>query len=139
VSLDKLFTKKTDKFECYEIDLFKATDDELVQISNQMGIALDLSEMTQIKDYFKAKGRKPTDIELQALGQAWSEHCCYKSSKVPLQEHVFGIAEEKIVAREDAGVVEFDKDHYIAQHLSHIIIHLQSNHTVVLQQVLVGL
>jgi len=49
---------------------------------------------------------------LQALGQAWSEHCCYKSSKIPLKQHIYGIEEDKIIAREDAGVVEFDRDHY---------------------------
>ncbi|UCF50740.1 MAG: phosphoribosylformylglycinamidine synthase subunit PurL [Thermoplasmatales archaeon] len=77
-----------------------------------MGIALALPEMIRIRDYFKNKKRNPTDVELEALGQAWSEHCCYKSSKVPLKQHVFGIEEKKIVAREDAGVIEFDKDHY---------------------------
>lgn len=112
MDLDKLFIKKTDKFECYEVDLNSAKDYELLEISKRMGLALDISEMTLIKNYFEEKNRNPTDIELQALGQAWSEHCCYKSSKVPLKTYVFGIAEEKIVAREDAGVVEFDKDHY---------------------------
>jgi len=29
-----------------------------------------------------------------------------------LKMHVFGIEEDKIIAREDAGVIEFDKDHY---------------------------
>jgi phosphoribosylformylglycinamidine synthase subunit PurL len=112
VNIDKLFKKKTDKFECYEVDVFSASDTELVEISNKMGLALALPEMKNIQTYFKDKNRLPTDIELQALGQAWSEHCCYKSSKVPLKQHVFGIAEDKIVAREDAGIIEFDKDHY---------------------------
>jgi len=112
VELEKLFKKKTDKFDCYEINILSASDKELVSISEKMGIALNLSEMKRIKKYFKEKNRNPTDIELEALGQAWSEHCCYKSSKVPLKEHVFGIEEDKIIAREDAGVVEFDKDHY---------------------------
>ena len=112
MAIDKLFSKKTDKFDCFEIDVFSASDDELVEISEKMGLALALSEMKRIQEYFKSKNRKPTDIELQALGQAWSEHCCYKSSKVPLKKYVFGIAENKIVTREDAGVIEFDKDHY---------------------------
>ena len=112
VHIDKLFKKKNVDFSCYEIDLFSASDKELIAISNKMGIALDLPEMIRIKDYFKSKNRNPNDIELEALGQAWSEHCCYKSSKVPLKEYVFGIEEDKIVTREDAGVVEFDKDHY---------------------------
>ncbi|MBN1281207.1 MAG: phosphoribosylformylglycinamidine synthase subunit PurL [Candidatus Thermoplasmatota archaeon] len=77
-----------------------------------MGLALALPEMRRIREYFSTQGRNPTDIELQALGQAWSEHCCYKSSKVPLKKYVFNIDEDRIIAREDAGVMEFDKNHY---------------------------
>jgi phosphoribosylformylglycinamidine synthase len=111
-NIDKLFKRKTQKFECFEVDVFSASDKDLKEISEKMGLALALPEMKNIQTYFKEKKRIPTDIELQALGQAWSEHCCYKSSKVPLKQHVFGISEDKIVAREDAGVMEFDKDHY---------------------------
>jgi phosphoribosylformylglycinamidine synthase len=112
LDLDRLFIKKSSSFPLYEVDLESASDKELVGISDKMGIALASPEMKRIKDYFKGKNRNPTDVELEALGQAWSEHCCYKSSKVPLKMHVFGIEEDKILAREDAGVVEFDKDHY---------------------------
>ena len=112
LDLDRSFVKKSDDFELYEIDLFSAYDHELQGISDRMGLALDVSEMKRIRDYFKAKDRNPTDVELQALGQAWSEHCCYKSSKVPLQKNVFGIEEKRVIAREDAGVMEFDKNHY---------------------------
>ena len=108
----RLFIKRNVDFECYEIDLFKASDKDLLDISNNLGIALSLPEMKRIKDYFKKKNRNPNDIELEALGQAWSEHCCYKSSKIPLKKYVFGIEEKKIVTREDAGVIEFDKEHY---------------------------
>jgi len=112
VDIDRFFKKKKLDFDCYEIDILSADDKELEKISEEMGIALALPEMKQIKKYFKEKKRNPNDIELEALGQAWSEHCCYKSSKVPLKKYVFGIEEKKIVAREDAGIVEFDKDHY---------------------------
>ncbi len=112
MDLDKFFIKKSSSFPLFEIDLNSASDKELIGISDKLGIALALPEMKRIRDYFNNKNRNPTDVELEALGQAWSEHCCYKSSKVPLKMHVFGIEEEKILAREDAGVVEFDKDHY---------------------------
>ncbi|MBN1861755.1 MAG: phosphoribosylformylglycinamidine synthase subunit PurL [Candidatus Thermoplasmatota archaeon] len=98
--------------ETYEVDLQAASDEELRTISTQMGLALALPEMKRIQEYFGKQGRNPTDIELQALGQAWSEHCCYKSSKVPLKKYVFNVDESRIVAREDAGVMEFDTDHY---------------------------
>jgi len=112
VDLDRFFKKKNVDFDLYEVDLFSAYDHELEGISNMMGLALNVDEMKRIRDYFKSKNRNPTDVELQALGQAWSEHCCYKSSKVPLQQYVFGIEEDRVVAREDAGVMEFDRDHY---------------------------
>jgi phosphoribosylformylglycinamidine synthase II len=108
----ELFRKRPVNFDLFDVDLFTATDAQLKNISTQMGLALSLIEMQRVRDYFKEKQRLPTDVELQALGQAWSEHCCYKSSKLPLKQYVFGIAEDKIVAREDAGVIEFDKDHY---------------------------
>jgi phosphoribosylformylglycinamidine synthase subunit PurL len=92
------------------ISLF--SDEKLVSLSEEMGLALSLPEMKRIQTYFKKKNRSPTDIELEALGQAWSEHSCYKSSKIPLKTYVYGIAEEKVIAREDAGVAIFDDDHY---------------------------
>ena len=122
LNMKKLFSKKTEKCECFIVDILSVSDEDLISLSNVMGLALNLSEMKKIKDYFSGKKRNPMDIELQALGQAWSEHCCYKSSKVPLQKYVFGIEEEKIIAREDAGVLEFDEDHYYCAALNLIII-----------------
>lgn len=112
MQLDSLFKKIRADIETYDVDLRSCSDKELLEISNRMELALALPEMKRIKDYFSKQGRNPTDIELQALGQAWSEHCCYKSSKVPLKKYVFNVDESRIIAREDAGVMEFDKDHY---------------------------
>ena len=112
VQLDNLFKKIRADIETYEVDLRSSSDQELCEISNRMELALALPEMIRIKEYFAKQGKNPTDIELQALGQAWSEHCCYKSSKVPLKKYVFNVDEKRIIAREDAGVMEFDKDHY---------------------------
>ncbi|WP_321508039.1 AIR synthase-related protein [uncultured Methanoregula sp.] len=38
-------------------------------------LALDLAQLHAIRSYFHALNRKPTDIELEALAQTWSEHC----------------------------------------------------------------
>jgi phosphoribosylformylglycinamidine synthase II len=112
LDLENLFEKKNVPFDLREVDLFSATDEQLKEISNKMGLALALDEMKRIKKYFQDKNRLPTEVELQALGQAWSEHCCYKSSKIPLKKYIYGVAEDKIAAREDAGVIEFDDDYY---------------------------
>ncbi|HET6404466.1 MAG TPA: phosphoribosylformylglycinamidine synthase subunit PurL [Candidatus Thermoplasmatota archaeon] len=106
--------------EVYRVVLKDATDEELVEISKTMGIGLDAQEMRRVAQYFESEGRDPMDIELEALGQAWSEHCCYKSSKPVLKRHVYGIHEERLIAREDAGVMHFDGDWaYVAKIESH--------------------
>ncbi len=110
--IEKLLKRRDVPFELYEIDLLNADDNELEEISGEMGLALSLYEMKLIRDYFRKKGRNPTDIELQAFGQAWSEHCCYKSSKYPLKKYLFDIEKDRIIVREDAGVMEFDENHY---------------------------
>jgi phosphoribosylformylglycinamidine synthase subunit PurL len=112
VQFESLFKKLRDDIETYVVNLQAASEKDLMEISNRMGLALALPEMKRIAEYFGKQGRNPTDIELQALGQAWSEHCCYKSSKVPLKKFVFNVDEKRIVAREDAGVMDFDTDHY---------------------------
>jgi phosphoribosylformylglycinamidine synthase II len=38
-------------------------------------LALDIEELHTIRDYFAKNGRKPTDVEIEALAQTWSEHC----------------------------------------------------------------
>jgi len=62
-----ILAKESNISKWYNIDLLEATDDQLVSISQKMGLALDLSEMQRIKTYFTGKKRNPTDIELQAL------------------------------------------------------------------------
>jgi phosphoribosylformylglycinamidine synthase II len=100
--------KRAARFPLKEFDLDSMSDDELVACSKALGIRLSLQEMKDARKYFASKGRRPTDVEMEALGQAWSEHCCYKSSKPILKRHVYGIAEDKIICREDAGVLPFD-------------------------------
>ncbi|MFQ6013701.1 MAG: AIR synthase related protein, partial [Thermoplasmata archaeon] len=101
-------------FPLYRIDLLEAEDEELARISKDLGLALSGEEMRRAQAYFRAQGRPPTDAELQSLGQAWSEHCCYKSSKPFLREFLFGIQAPSVLLKGDAGVVEFDEDHAYA-------------------------
>ena len=105
-----------------KFEIQDAKDDDLKRISELMGLSLNIEEMRAIKRYFLLKRRAPTDVELQSIAQAWSEHCCYKSSKKILQKYIFGIdAPQSILAiKEDAGVVEFDAEHaYVLAFESH--------------------
>lgn len=112
-----MFRKVDVPFELYEVDLTNAKDQDLIEISSKMGLGLNFYEMKIIQDYFKKKGRNPYDIELQSLAQAWSEHCCYKSSKYYLRQYLFDAGKASYVLsaiKEDAAVVEFDEDYAYA-------------------------
>jgi phosphoribosylformylglycinamidine synthase len=114
VSEDTLYHRLDAPFHLFNITLTDATDEELTRLGIESGTGLSLEELKKIKDHFLSKGRDPTDVELQSLGQAWSEHCCYKSSKPSLREYVFGIHSPQVLDRGDAGVMEFDDEHAYA-------------------------
>jgi len=67
------------KFKLITVDLLSASDKKLREISKQGQLFLNLSEMRQIKNYFKSLGRNPTDCELETIAQTWSEHCRHKT------------------------------------------------------------
>lgn len=118
----KHYIRKDVPFLLYEVNLLEADDEAMEEISRESGIGLSVGEMQTVKEHFKKLGRNPTDIEMEAIGQAWSEHCCYKSSKCILKDTVFDIdAPQNIyVIEEDAGVVEFDDEHaYVVALESH--------------------
>lgn len=118
-----MYRKVEVPFELYEIQILDANDEELKKISEELGLALNVDEMKRIKEYFRRKGRNPYDIELQSLAQAWSEHCCYKSSKYYLREYLLDASKSEYVIsaiEEDAGVVEFDEEYaYVTAFESH--------------------
>jgi phosphoribosylformylglycinamidine (FGAM) synthase-like enzyme len=65
----------------HEINLPEATDKQLIEISSKLGLCMNLPEMKTAQTYFKNEKRKSTDVELQTIGQTWSEHCFHKTFK----------------------------------------------------------
>lgn len=105
-----------------EIPIAGLDPNELNNISSGFSLGLDNDEMIRLSHYFKSLGRDPTDVELQAMAQAWSEHCCYKSSKFYLKKFFSGLEKgHAILAMEDdAGVVDFDDKYaYVLKMESH--------------------
>lgn len=111
MAIDRLLTKRDVPFHLYDVSLDKASDLQLRELSQDLGLNLSLEEMKRLREHFREMGRDPTDVEIQSLAQAWSEHCCYKSSKVFLREHIFNIHNDDVLAKGDAGVMAFDDDH----------------------------
>lgn len=115
------YKKITDKV--FEVRILEASDEELLAIGRERSLGLSLHELKKIQDYFRREKRNPTDVELEAFGQSWSEHCCYKTSRPILERTVLDIktADKNVcLVSEDAAVVDFDEEHgYVVALESH--------------------
>src|SRR3989339_165385 len=95
-------------------------------------LALDLSSMKVIKEYFSKLKRNPTDIELESLAQTWSEHCKHTIFANPIDDIKDGLYKTYIkgatnlirkqkgkddfcvsVFSDNAGGIIFDKNYLI--------------------------
>lgn len=61
------------------VDLIKADDKQLLTLSREGQLFLNIDEMKTIRKYFKDIKRNPTDCELETIAQTWSEHCYHKT------------------------------------------------------------
>ncbi len=77
------------KIEVLEFDLSQMSDQELLELSRQRVLVLNLNEMKCLQAHLQREetieerkkvglGRCYTDCELEALAQTWSEHCKHK-------------------------------------------------------------
>jgi phosphoribosylformylglycinamidine synthase len=110
--------------------LRQLNDQQLLELSREKDLFLNLVEMKTIQKYYQTQGSDPTDVELETLAQTWSEHCVHKTFKSSvdlsfdgrvihfdnlLKETVFA-ATKKLnkqwcisVFDDNAGVIEFDQ------------------------------
>ena len=126
-----LFVRRKISFPLVEVRVLGASDEQLLEVSRELGLALSLQEMKVVKDYFDILGRNPTDVELQAVAQSWSEHCFHKTFKDRIRfdgKQIDGLfrtyianATKKIsppwcfsVFEDNAGIVNFDKGYGVA-------------------------
>ena len=90
------------------IPLKNLTDEELIKLSQERILALNLEEMKTIRDYYLRPGiqeeRKkqglpadPTDVELEVFAQTWSEHCKHKEFNALIHYKDLDTGEEKTV------------------------------------------
>ncbi len=57
----------------------------LAEINAERALYLDPEELVAIRDHFDALDRDPTDVELETLGQTWSEHCAHKTFRAAIE------------------------------------------------------
>jgi phosphoribosylformylglycinamidine synthase II len=126
-----IFLRRKVPFSLFEVDLNKAVDRRLTEISNKLGVGLNLEEMKSVREYFTEKRRNPTDVELQIIGQTWSEHCCHKTFKGKIKfrgKEIDGLFKTYIskpfkkikpdwcfsIFEDNAGIVKFERNYGIA-------------------------
>jgi len=76
---DSKKTKEGFSVDVIHVDLLKATDKQLMKLSREGQLFLNLNEMQVIQKYFRKLKRDPTDCELETIAQTWSEHCNHKT------------------------------------------------------------
>lgn len=67
------------------IDIRQCNDDQLLAISKERSLALNVEEMKAIQAEAQKIDRPLTDVELEYMGAAWSEHCCHKTFAAELK------------------------------------------------------
>ncbi len=67
-------------FHKHTLEILNADDEQLLSISQEGQLYLNLEEMKAVQKYFTTLGRNPTDVELETIAQTWSEHCMHKHS-----------------------------------------------------------
>lgn len=71
--------------ECQTVAIVGLAPDELMAVGRERRLSLDPAELTAIQKHFEALERDPTDVELEALAQTWSEHCNHKTFRAALR------------------------------------------------------
>ena len=124
------------------IDLAGLNDSQLLRLSQERRLALNLAEMQTLQTFSREVGRPLTDAELEMAAQTWSEHCFHKTFKAkityreidpttrqPLNEEIIdGLLNATIRAAteachknwivsafvDNAGLVEFDGQYVLS-------------------------
>lgn len=124
--------------EVVSVPMLKLKDKDLVKLSKEGQLFLNLDEMKAIREYFRGLGRDPTDCELETVAQTWSEHCHHKTfrgkinyryqengkTRTQLINSLFKSTIAKAtfevnkpwcvsVFHDNAGVIKFDQDDHV--------------------------
>ncbi|MDP7530980.1 MAG: phosphoribosylformylglycinamidine synthase subunit PurS, partial [Candidatus Scalindua sp.] len=117
-------------FHRHTLEILNADDEQLLSISQEGQLYLNLEEMKAVQKYFTTLGRNPTDVELETIAQTWSEHCMHKTFRGMIDcdgEIIDNLLANTVmkatseldkswcvsVFKDNAGIVEFDENYNI--------------------------
>jgi phosphoribosylformylglycinamidine synthase II len=128
---EKLFFAMSDPvFELIHVPILNSNEQQLLQLSGERDLFLNLAEMQAIQSHFRSLKREPTDIELEMIAQTWSEHCSHKTLtglvefegqiiENPLKKTIFQATRELnpdwcvSVFKDNAGIIKFDDQYNV--------------------------
>ena len=127
----ELFAQSKTNPAVFEVNTGGASDQQLVEVADELGLCLSLEEMKAIQAHFQRLKRNPTDVELQTIAQTWSEHCYHKTfkGKIRLPDREIDSLFKTYIAKatreinpkwcfsvfeDNAGIVTFDRGYGIA-------------------------
>ena len=58
----------------------------LEEFHKDMGLAMDMADLTFLQSYFRKEGRNPTETEIRVLDTYWSDHCRHTTFNTVLEE-----------------------------------------------------
>ncbi len=122
--IQKVMSTHVPKTEHISLDI---SEEELFGISKKRSLALNLREMSAIKEYYMnpdvIEARRlvgldemPTDVELEVLGQSWSEHCKHKifNSKIKYSDGRIVDSIFKSYIRQSTEAIKAKKDFIVS-------------------------
>ena len=65
------------------------SDEELAQLIEERGLAMDLDDIRFCRDYFRTEQRDPTITELRMIDTYWSDHCRHTTFSTTLDRVTF--------------------------------------------------
>jgi len=120
--------------DVYRFHLSNFTDEDLMLLSNNLRLNLNLNELKSIKNYFVNKlNRAIFDLELYSFSQLWSEHCRHKVFRGVIVDEEGNVIVEDMLKnyiakatekcnkpwivsflKDNAGIIEFNDKYSIA-------------------------
>jgi phosphoribosylformylglycinamidine synthase len=112
-------------FRLVTVPIRALSDDQLLSLSRDRSLSLNLREMQALQGWFRKLDREPTDAELETVAQTWSEHCKHKTFTGEIRfegktiqnllKSTIARATQELarpwcvsVFKDNAGIIEFD-------------------------------
>lgn len=131
--MEDTYIRSEEQFELFFVNLLDASDEQMLRVSGERSLSLNLGEMKRVRKHFSGLKRHPTDVELEMIAQTWSEHASHKTFRGRfvnkrgklivddlLKSTIMKATRElnpqwcSLVFKDNAGIIDFDAENSLA-------------------------